>query len=349
MDAHHAQVEGRLPLAELGALEDEAIRDCVALQERVGLRAITDGELRRNNWRDRFFERVDGFSKATVPSSFVFAEASGERRRGMPIPTVVAKLRRRESMTSDDFAFLKTLTYETAKATLPSPTVNHFFSGDQSLVGSPYANRRAFFTDVAAIYRQEIADLVAAGCRYLQIDEVPIAVLCDPRNKEIVRDRGEDPEELIADYVAAINEAIGGRPAEMTICVHLCRGNSGSGQASGGYDPVAERLFRELDVDGYFLEYDTERSGSFEALRVVPKGRRVVLGIISTKLRALEDADYVKRRIEEAARYIDLDQLCLSPQCGFASGYQTDRFTFDDQERKLAHMVKIARDVWGEV
>jgi 5-methyltetrahydropteroyltriglutamate--homocysteine methyltransferase len=186
---------------------------------------------------------------------------------------------------------------------LPSPSVNHFFSGDKSLAGSPYRDRHAFFVDVVAIYRQEIAHLTAAGCRYLQIDEVPIAVLCDPRNREIVRTRGEDPAELITDYCQAINDAIAEKPADMTICVHLCRGNGGHGQARGGYDPVAQRLFQELRVDGYFLEYDTERSGSFEALRVVPKSKKVVLGIISTKLRELEDADYVKRRIDDAARF----------------------------------------------
>jgi 5-methyltetrahydropteroyltriglutamate--homocysteine methyltransferase len=348
IEAHEAQIAGKLSAAALRAMEDEAIRKAVAMQERVGLRAITDGELRRNNWRDRFFERVDGFSKDRVPSSFIFTEYSGEQRRGMPVPTVVARLKRRESMTADDFAFLKPLTSRTPKATLPSPSVNHFFSGDKSLAGSPYRDRRAFFADVGAIYRQEIADLAAGGCTYLQIDEVPIAVLCDPRNKDIVRSRGEDPDQLIDDYIAAINDAVRGRPASMTVCVHLCRGNGGHGQASGGYDPVAERLFRQLDVDGFFLEYDTERSGGFEPLRAVPKGKTVVLGIISTKLPELENVDHVKRRIDEASRVIDLGQLCLSPQCGFASSYQTDRFTFDDEERKLAHVVRIARDVWGE-
>jgi 5-methyltetrahydropteroyltriglutamate--homocysteine methyltransferase len=348
MDAHTAQLEGKGAADELHALEARAIREAVAMQERVGLRAVTDGELRRNNWRDRFFERVDGFSKDRVPSSFFFTEYSGEQRRGMPVPTVVGPLKRRESMTADDFAFLKPLTKQTAKATLPAPSANHFFSGDKSLEGSPYRDRRAFFADVGVIYRQEVADLAARGCTYLQIDEVPIAVLCDARNKEIVRARGEDPDELIDDYIASINDAVRDRPKSMTVCVHLCRGNGGHGQASGGYDPVAERLFRVLDVDGFFLEYDTERAGGFEPLRAVPKGKKVVLGIISTKLPELEKPDDVKRKVEEAGRYIDPGQLCLSPQCGFASSYQTDRFTLDDQERKLAHVVRLARDIWGE-
>ncbi|HZT52048.1 MAG TPA: 5-methyltetrahydropteroyltriglutamate--homocysteine S-methyltransferase [Stellaceae bacterium] len=348
MEAHAAMLAGKGEPPALRAMEDEAIRAAVAMQERVGLRAVTDGELRRNNWRDRFFERVDGFSAERVPSSFIFTDYSGEQRRGMPVPTVVGRLKRRESMTADDFAFLKPLTRQTAKATLPAPSANHFFSGDKSLAGSPYRDRKAFFADVGAIYREEVADLAAKGCTYLQIDEVPIAVLCDPRNKEIVRARGEDPEQLIDDYIAAINDAVRARPKTMTACVHLCRGNAGHGQASGGYDAVAERLFRQLDVDGFFLEYDTERSGGFEPLRQVPKGKKVVLGIISTKLRELEPIDDVKRRIDQAARFVDPDQLCLSPQCGFASSFQTDRFTLDDQERKLAHVVRIAREVWGE-
>ena len=346
--AHEANQAGKLSDDDLRSMEDEEIRDVVSMQERVGLRAITDGELRRNNWRDRFFEHVDGFSKDRVGSSFIFTEESGKQFPGIPVPTVIGKLHRRQSITAEDFAFLKPLTRQTAKATLPAPSVNHFFSGDKSLAGSPYRNRQEFFEDVVTIYQQELADLAAAGCRYLQIDEVPIAVLCDPRNKERVRARGEDPEELIDDYCSAINGAIEKRPANFSVSVHLCRGNVGKGQASGGYDPVAEKLFQDLDVDGFFLEYDTERAGSFEALRAVPKGKRVVLGIISTKVPELEDPTLVKRRIEEASKYVDLNQLCLSPQCGFASGFQSDRFTFDQQERKLAHLVKIANDVWND-
>ena len=338
---------GKFPADELRAMEDAAIRDAVALQERVGLQAITDGEIRRFNWRDRFFERVDGFSQDKVQSSFTFTDYSGERRRGMPIPVVSGKLKQREPLTADDFAFVKALTKRTVKATLPSPTVNHFFSGDTGLKQSPYRDRAAFLADVAAIYRDEVADLARRGCTYLQIDEVPLAVLCDPKNQDVVRARGEDPRALISDYLAAINDSVRDRPANMTVCVHLCRGNQGHGQASGGYEPVAERMFKELKVDGFFLEYDDERSGDFAPLRHVPKDKIVVLGLMSTKLRELEPADLLKRRIDEAARYVELDRLCLSPQCGFASAFQENRFTADDQERKLAHLVKVADQVWG--
>jgi 5-methyltetrahydropteroyltriglutamate--homocysteine methyltransferase len=340
---------GTLPAAALREREDAEIRAAVAMQERIGLHSISDGEFRRNNWRDRFFERVDGFSKERVPSSFVFTDFSGEQRRGLPVPVAVDTLHRRETLTADDFAFLKSVTKGTPKATLPSPTVNHFFSGDPGLKDSPYANRRAYFADVAAIYRQEVDDLAARDCTYLQIDEVPIAVLCDPRNHAIVRARGEDPQELIDNYIAAINDAVGGRPADMTICIHLCRGNSGYGQASGGYDPVAEQLFQQLNVDGYFLEYDDERSGDFTPLRMVPQDRVVVLGLISTKKRELELLDVLKRRVAEASRYVDMDRLCLSPQCGFASSSLSNSsgFSRDDEERKLAHVVRAADEIWS--
>ena len=347
IEAHTAYLQGKMPPGELRELEDAAITDAIAMQERVGLEAITDGELRRNNWRDRFFEKVDGFSKDKVESSFIFTDYDGHQYRGMPIPVVVGTLKRRESLTADDFAFLKLRTRGTAKATLPAPSANHFFSGDKSLAGLPYANRQSFFDDVCAIYREEIADLGRRGCTYVQIDEVPIAVLCDPKNQARVRERGEDPDQLVDDYIAAINSAIRDRPADMTVCVHLCRGNAGHGQASGGYDPIAERLFQKTDADGFFLEYDTERSGDFAPLRYLPQGKIAVLGLMSTKLPELESADLIKRRVEAASRHIDLDRLCLSPQCGFASGYTTDRLSLDDEERKLAHMVKIAAEIWG--
>jgi 5-methyltetrahydropteroyltriglutamate--homocysteine methyltransferase len=346
IEAHTASLQGKLAPQALKELEDKAIDDAIAMQERVGLQAITDGELRRNNWRDRFFERVDGFSQEKIASSFIFTDYSGKQYPGMPIPVVVGKLTRRESLTADDFAYLRARTRRTAKATLPSPSANHFFSGDKSLAQSPYKDRKAFFADVCAIYRQEIADLGRRGCSYLQIDEVPIAVLCDPANRARVRERGEDPDELIEDYIAAINDAVRDRPAGMMICVHLCRGNQGHGQASGGYDPVAERLLQNTNVDGFFLEYDTERAGGFAPLRYLPKTKSAILGIVSTKLQELEPPDFVRRRIDEASRYVDLARLGLSPQCGFASGFTTDRFSLDEQERKLAHLVKVAAYIW---
>ena len=209
------------------------------------------------------------------------------------------------------------------------------------------AEALAYFADIAAIYRQEITDLAAQGCTYLQIDDVPSAVLCDPRNKEIVRSRGEDPDKLIDEYFELHNEAMRGRPANMLLGVHLCRGNSGHGQASGGYDPVAERLFNKVDADVYFLEYDTERAGGFEPLRFLPKDRVAVLGILSTKMPALEPYDEVRRKVDAAAKFVDLERLCLSPQCGFSSSNLSSRFSVDEQQRKLVHLVELATKIWG--
>ncbi|HEV8015114.1 MAG TPA: 5-methyltetrahydropteroyltriglutamate--homocysteine S-methyltransferase [Stellaceae bacterium] len=347
LDARKARAEGKGSGEALRALEDQEILGVIALQERVGLQAITDGEFRRSNWRDRFFERVEGYSQDKIPSSFSFTEFSGEQRRGMPVRYTVGKLKQRESITADDFAFVRAHTKRMAKATIPSPTVNHFFTGDAGLAKSPYAgDRKTYMADIAAIYRDEIAALAKLGCKYLQVDEVPLAVLCDPKNQDVVRGRGEEPQKLIDDYIDLMNAAIRDRPAGMTLCVHLCRGNAGHGQASGGYDPVAERLFQKLDVDGFFLEYDTPRAGDFQPLRHVPKNKIVVLGLMSTKQKALEPIDELKRRVAEAARYVDMDRLCLSPQCGFASSAEVDRFTVDDEERKLAHLVRAADEIW---
>jgi 5-methyltetrahydropteroyltriglutamate--homocysteine methyltransferase len=347
IEARRAYQAGNLSADALRAIEDQAIRDTVKMQERVGLNSITDGEMRRFTFRDLFFESVSGFSKERIESSFTFTEYSGARTKSMPIPVVVDKLRRLKPMTADEFSFTRTLTNRPVKATLPSPGINHVYSGDKSLKDSPYANRRTFFADVVAIYKQEIADLAARGCRYLQIDETPTAYLCDPKNQAMVRARGEDPDELINDYNAAINAAIEDRPADMVVCAHLCRGNIGHGLASGGYEPVAERLFGGMKVDGFFLEYDTERAGDFKPLRHMPKNKVAVLGLFSTKLRRLETGDEIKRRIDEASRYTSLDQLCLSPQCGFASNYDMERMTIGDEERKLAAIVEIADEIWG--
>jgi len=359
---------GKVSLAALRAAEDAAIRDVVLLQQRAGLRSITDGEFRRNSWRDNFFERTDGFSKDKVPSSFFFTQYDGRVHRGGSAPVAVGKLKRRDPITADDFSALtKVVTNGVAKATIPSPTVNHFFTGDPGLAQGPYkGDRRAYLADLLAIYRQELKDLYAAGCRYLQVDEVPLAVLCDPRNHEIVRARGEDPQELIQQYAQLIDDFVKDRPADMTAVVHMCRGNAGHGQASGGYDPLAEPVFARLAVDGYLLEYDTARAGGFEPLKAI-RGM-AVLGLISTKLPALEPIDELKRKVEEASKFVPLERLGLSPQCGFASTagvtigtggatgpaagaggivQASNRMAFEEQERKLEHLVRAAREIWG--
>jgi 5-methyltetrahydropteroyltriglutamate--homocysteine methyltransferase len=345
--AREDHAAGRITLAELRRAEDAAIRDVVAMQERVGVGAVTDGEFRRVSWRDAPFEHFNGFSNERFESDFTFRLFDGTTRKAGPVPKVTGKISRREPMTADQFALLKGMTKGLPKATLPTPSVTHFFRGRAMIDQHLYPDLDQYFDDVAAAYRDEVADLAARGCSYLQMDEVPLAVICDPHNQEIVRARGEDPDQVIDAYIDVINAALRDRPAGMAVCLHMCRGNMGHGMADGGYEAIADRLFNRLDVDGYFLEYDTPRAGDFDALRHMPKGKRAGIGIVSTKLPEIEAADALKRRIEEASRSIDLDQLCLCPQCGFSSNVGTGRFSLDTVERKLARIVEVAEQVWG--
>lgn len=338
---------GKIPLDALRAAEDAAIRPVVAMQERVGIGAVTDGEFRRASWRDAPFEHLDGFTKERSEADFTFRLFDGTTRKAGPVPSVTGKVKRRTPMTADTFSLLKSMTKALPKANLPTPSVTHFFRGKASIDNKLYPDVKALMADVAAAYREEVADLAARGCTYLQMDEVPLAVICDPRNRDIVQKRGEDPDRVIDAYIDAINDSIGGRPANMAVAVHMCRGNMGHGMADGGYEAIGERLFQRLDVDGYLLEFDTPRAGDFEPLRFVPKGKRVALGIMTTKNPEVEPADALKRRIEEASRFIDLDQLALCPQCGFSSNAGTGTFPLDVVERKLARIVEVADQVWG--
>jgi 5-methyltetrahydropteroyltriglutamate--homocysteine methyltransferase len=347
-DARQAHLEGKLSAAELRALEDQLIREAVAMQERVGLQAITDGEFRRSSFREVLFESIDGFSKERVETDFSFSYADGSMRRATPVPKVIARLRRSGSMAADDFRFLTTATNATPKVMLPAPSLAHWFVGDRVFAGSPYTNAHEYMADIARIFREEIAELASLGCAYVQIDEVPIPVMCDPDVQAIIARRGEQPLALVDLYVDAINDAIRDRPPGMTVVVHMCRGNEGvAGLGSGGYEAIAERVFGRLKVDGYLLEYDTPRAGDFAALRFMPKDTIAVLGLISTKFTHLESKDTLKRRIDEAARVIELDRLGLCPQCGFASLYRYDRMGLDVQERKLELLVATAREIWG--
>jgi 5-methyltetrahydropteroyltriglutamate--homocysteine methyltransferase len=264
-------------------------------------------------------------------------------------PKVTARLERKEPLTADDFAAVKAMTKKPVKATLPTPSIAHFFPGDVVLTRSVHADREALMDDVARIMRQEIADLAARGCTYLQFDEVPLAVICDPRNMDVVRRRGDDPDVLIDSYLRAINASLRDRPAGMTVGVHLCRGNYAQGMASGGYEPIAERMFNQLDVDGFFLEYDTQRAGDFAPLRHLPKPKKAILGMVSTKVPELESKDALKRRLDDASKFIDLDRVGLSPQCGFASipARAGLGFPMDITERKLGLIVEVADEVWG--
>jgi len=347
-EARQAYLDGKIATPDLRAIEDRCIQDAIALQERVGLQAVTDGEFRRTSFREVLFDSMDGFSKERVETDFAFTYADGSSRRATPVPKVTAKLKRRGSMAADDFRFLKTATRATAKVMLPGPSMAHWFIGDRVFAGGPYTGAQEYMADVARIFREEIAELAALGCSYVQIDEVPIPVMCDPAVQATVAKRGEDPLASIDLYVDTINDAIRDRPPGMTVVVHMCRGNEGvAGLGSGGYDAIAERVFGRLEVDGYLLEYDTSRAGDFAPLRFLPKDTIAVLGLISTKVPELESADALKRRIEAAGRHIDLDRLGLCPQCGFATLYRYDRMGLELQERKLQLLVVVAREIWG--
>ena len=346
-EARRARQAGSMDAAALRSLEDECIRDVVAVQESAGIQAVTDGEFRRITWRESFFNAVEGYSREKHEPSFGFRLPDGSIQKGQPVPRVVGRLKRKRWMVADEFRFLKSLTSATPKVTLPAPAVAHFYLGDAMIDPSAYADRREYMADVSAIYREEIAELDRAGCTYLQLDDVSLAVLCDPAFRMDMERRGESPEDTIDLYIRAFNDAVRDRPQGMSVCMHLCRGNVGQGIGAGGYDPIAERVFNELDVDGYLLEYDTPRAGDFTPLRFLPKGKKVALGLVSTKVRELETADQLRARIDDAARHTDLGQLCLCTQCGFASGFQFDRLTIEDEERKLVLIAETARKVWG--
>ena len=347
-DARQAHLDGRLPAAELTAVEDRLIRDVIALQERVGLQAVTDGEFRRTSFREVLFESMRGFSNERVDTDFSFSYADGSSRRATPVPRVVSRLERNGSMAAGDFRFLKTATKATPKVMLPAPSLAHWFVGDRVFADSPYADAGEYMADIAGIYREEIAELASLGCTYVQIDEVPIPVICDPAVQATIAARGEDPMALIDLYVDTINDAIRDRPPGMTVVVHMCRGNEGvAGLGSGGYEAVAERVFGRLKVDGYLLEYDTPRAGDFAPLRFLPREAIAVLGLVSTKVAELETRDALKRRVGDAARVVDIDRLGLCPQCGFATLYRYDRMGIEIQERKLELLVATAREIWG--
>jgi 5-methyltetrahydropteroyltriglutamate--homocysteine methyltransferase len=343
---------GRLPAAELRAVEDAAIADAVRLQEEIGLSTVTDGEYRRASWMTDFAYELAGVS----PNGTIAAPApsGGGRldlspRTGASLMRVDGPIALEHVIFGEDFRTLASLaTTATPKLTIPSPSMVHFRSGRPEIDDAIYPELDAFWDDLVAAYRDELAGLAGLGCSYLQLDDVSLAYVNDPAQRERLARIGADPDHQHETYVAQMNRVLAGRPASMTVTTHLCRGNlRSSWMAEGGYDFVAEAVFGELDVDGFFLEYDDERSGGFEPLRFVPRDKIVVLGLVTTKRGELETIDELKRRVEEATRYIDLDQLCLSPQCGFASVVDGNQLTHDDQAAKLRLVVEAAQQIWG--
>lgn len=339
---------GEISAEDLREVEDEAILEVVKLQGDVGLQAITDGEFRRQFFHLDFLQHLKGVVvKGGIPVKF--RSAAGEQEFAPPRMEVAGRIERARQIAVEDFAFLHAQTQERAKLCIPSPTMLHFRGGRKAISEETYPDIEDFFDDLARAYREEIAALAKAGCTYLQLDDTNLAYLCDPKMRERTRLIGEDPDELPRLYARIINDAIGSRPPEMTVCIHLCRGNfRSSWVAEGGYEPVAEVLFNDLAVDGYFLEYDDERSGDFSPLRLVPDEKFVVLGLVSTKVPELEDKDDLKRRIDEAAGFMPMERLALSPQCGFSSTVDGNDITVEDELAKLRLVVDTAADMWGQ-
>jgi len=343
-EAFKARGEGRLDLEAYREIEDRCVREVIRAQENVGLATVTDGEFRRGSWAFGFVKAVDGFSEAA--SMFEFHDAAGH---DYPFETCYAsaRIRRAQPIAVDEFTFVRRHTARVPKVTMPAPSFMHFFRGGDCADRTIYPDLAEFWADLLRIYREELAELHKAGARYIQIDEVPLAMLCDPAVRERALAMGENPDSLVTTYIDSINELLSPRPSGMTIGMHLCRGNFRSRwMASGGYETVAERLFNEARVDAFFLEFDTTRAGDFAPLRFVPPDKMVVLGLISTKTPVLEDSDALHRRIDEAARYVPLERLALSPQCGFASTVGGNQLSSDDQWRKLARTVEVAARVW---
>ena len=318
-----------------------AIRQVVAKQEALGLEAVTDGEFSRDWWHLDFMAQLEGVTLTRNPGP-----GFGGTEEQPPIPAVTGKLRYAKPVMVDDFAFLKSMTSKTAKFTIPSPSMLHLRGGRASISRQAYPDMAGFWHDAAAAYRAAIAAFAAAGCTYLQLDDVAFAYLCDPKIRENCRRNGDDPDALPRIYADTISRALEGRPAGMTVTMHTCRGNFKSAWvAEGGYEPVAEAMFSSA-VDGFFMEFDSARAGGFEPLRFLPRGKKAVLGLVSSKLPGLESVDALKQRIEQATRYAPLEDLCLSPQCGFSSTHHGNRLTEDEQWRKLERVIEVSKEVW---
>lgn len=329
----------------LRTAEDAAIADAVRRQEAIGLKAVTDGEFRRDWWHLDFLGQLDGVTLTENAGEKFKVAGQGEQP---PIASVTGRVACSRPIMADHFAYLKSVAQAVPKMTIPSPSMLHLRGGRAAISREAYPELDAFWDDVAAAYRQAIAHLAAAGCRYLQLDDITFAYLCDPKIRDNCRRNGDDPDALPRRYAEVINAALRDRPADMAVTIHTCRGNFKSAWvAEGGYDPVVEAMF-STDVDGWFMEFDNERAGGFEPLRHVPKGRTVVLGLVTTKVGALEDADALARRIDEAAKVVPLEQLALSPQCGFSSTHHGNALSMEDQWRKLERVVEVARRVWGD-
>jgi len=348
-ELHEARAKakrGEISAEQLRAVQDRHIREAVAKQESVGMQLVTDGEFRRDWWHIDF---IHGFDGVELAAGDAYGDAKFKNTEEQPpFMTVKSRIRRTKPSMLEHFKFLKSVAKRTPKFTMPSPAMLHA-RGDRASLKKTYPDLDEFWADLTQAYREEIADLYKAGCRYLQIDDTTIAMWGDPKVQEQFKKLGDDPKKDAAMYADAVNAAIRDVPDDMTVAIHTCRGNfKSTWLASGAYaDFVAERVFTGLDVDAFFLEYDTERAGGFEPLRYVPKGKTVVLGLVSSKVPELEKKDELKRRIDAAAKFVPLENLCLSPQCGFSSTHHGNKLSADDQWRKLGLVLEVSKSVWG--
>jgi 5-methyltetrahydropteroyltriglutamate--homocysteine methyltransferase len=351
---HHARAEfkaGRLDAAGLRAVEDECIEEVIALQRDAGLQTVTDGELRRTSWHMDFIYSLGGIRQVEGESLHVhFRDEQGEYDYAPPAMQVADKVTLPRTVFADAFAFLRdhALEGQTPKLTIPSPSMVHYRGGNSAIDHSVYPDIDEFWADLTAAYNAQMRGVYDLGCRYLQLDDTSLAYVNDPAQREHIEAIGGDPAHLHEHYIANINRALADRPDDLAVTTHMCRGNNQSmWAAEGSYDLVADALFNQLEVDGFFMEWDDERSGGFEPLRYVPEGKTVVLGLVTTKRPALEDKDFLKRRIEAASQYVAVDQLCLSPQCGFSSTEEGNKLSIEEEAAKLRLVVEVAEEVWG--
>jgi 5-methyltetrahydropteroyltriglutamate--homocysteine methyltransferase len=349
LQAREDHRDGTIDDEELRSVEDAAIAEVVRMQEDVGLQSATDGEFRRASWHMDFIYALGGTRRTDERITVSFRNREGGLQFDTAALRVDERITLKRPIFADAFTYLREqVTTTTPKLTIPSPSMIHYRGGRASIDESIYPDMARFWSDLTSAYAEQVQAMYDLGCRYLQFDDVSLAYLNDPDQREHVRQMGGDPDRQHVEYIRHINEAIADRPDDMAITTHMCRGNfQSSWVAEGGYDHVAEALFNELDVDGFFMEWDDERSGGFEPLRFVPPGKHVVLGLVTTKSGELERPDDLKRRLDEASQYVDLDQLCLSPQCGFASTSEGNRLSYDDEVAKLRLVVETAADVWG--
>jgi len=350
----YRQVSGPLKFDQLTQLEDSAITDVVKLQESVGLDVVTDGEFRRRSWFQDFLLALSGTgiqwldADKTISAALPFQNDTTVEKLPGHLVRVTGKLKRTKGIFTDHFAYLKSQTTKTPKISIPSPSMLHFWGGRAAIDSTIYPDLEEFWNDAVTAWVAEISALAALGCTYVQIDDVTFPLLCDPHGQDALKARGDDPHQIIDTYASVLNRIVAGTPKGVTLGMHMCRGNNrGKWMGSGGYEYVSEVVLRNVDIPNYFMEYDSDRAGDFSPLRHVPKGKHVILGLISSKTPVLESKDVVKRRIDEAAKVLPLDQLCLSPQCGFASNFMGNPVTVDDEKRKLGLVVEIAREVWG--